>query len=291
MHFSRIMVVASMLAGVAGRVLSQQYPLPEDMIASFASEKTWAEELWLPTQLSTDVVNARITFENDVASSKVTIAWFFEKTGASARTSTQTVDVSFRPTAVARRAGTTMKFYVVGWSDRTGRVIVESWTFGQYLLGSSTPPGGGPTISTMSQPTITRVVEWISDASAMAPVWDAACQAYGNALLLLVSGSPTKIWSLDLDSRVPTELYSATTYSALAGHRMISIGKHGTDGLIGMTERRRTWEHGQKYPGPDLYFVMRDTDLDGSFDILSAESTDDFSYMYPPPWDNKYEEP
>ena len=200
-------------------------------------------------------------------------------------------DVSFKPTAIARRAGTTNTFYVVGWADRTGRVIVESWTFGAFTLAAAMPTQGGPAVTVFTKPPVTRFLEWISDTNALPPIWDAGCETYGNKLLLLASGTPTRIWTLDLGSRVISILYSSDTNAALAGHRMMSIGKHPVAGFAIFTEQRKPWDHLETVTSPGMYFLMRDTDSNGSIDAVSAEPTETFYYHYPPPWDLKYAEP
>jgi hypothetical protein len=283
------LLVVSMLVVMPGRLIGQQSPLPQNMLATFSG--SWAEDLWLPTPLPTDIVNAQIKYENSDTTKRVTIDWFYEATGAKPGVSTQSFDIAFRPTAIARRAGKTTRFYLVGWSDRTGNVIVESWTFGQFLLGSGMPQGGGTAYSTFSPPPITRVVEWISERNTLPPIWDAACQTYGNTLLLLANSTPTVIWSLDLATLSVSELFSASTTPGLAGHRMLVIAKHGADGLVAVSEPRRVWDSPTFPPGNELYVVMKDVNLDGTFDVVYEEFASIFYEQYPSPWNNKYVEP
>jgi hypothetical protein len=286
------MKITNLLCAIAVVSLSSgaaaQSPLPTDMQAVYVHN--WADEMWLPVQLPADVINARITYENTEAN-RVRIKWFYEKTGARSGSAETVVDLAFQPTAIARHAGTSMKFYVVGWSERTGRVVVESWTFGTYSLGSAMPPGGGVAKSVFSVPAITRVLEWVSEANTVPPIWDAACQVYGNKLLLLTSGAPTRILSLNLTTLALTTLYNATGYPALAGHRMLIIGRHGADGMLAVSEPRRVWDNPMSNDPASLYFVMRDTNVDGTFDATSSVTSADFYYVYAPPWDNKYTAP
>ena len=292
----------TLLAGALGlagcfalNLSAQQYPLPLDMVAKFGANASWAEEfqLTLNTQSQDDFVIGRVSYQNEDAGPKrVTIAWQFKASGAIEGNSTQSVDVSFKPTAVARRAGTTTVIYVVGWSDRTGRVVVERWDLSQAVLGDAIPVGGGAAYSLFSQPHIERSIEWISETGSVSPIWDAACEVYGNSLLLLTR-APTKILSLNLDSRTTTNLYSASDVglSGLAGHRMISIGKHSTGGFIAFTEPRKPWESVMQYLQLHDYFVMRDSDSDGSFDSTAFVDYSLFYDIYPPPWNMKYHEP
>lgn len=280
------MLVAAALAG--GAEVQAQSPLPPGMVAAFGAERTWAEDLWLPTDPG-DEVRARLTFSNG-ATNRIDIAWQFFKAGAATRTSSQSVDVSFRPTSVARRAGTTMTFYVVGWSERTGRVLVEEWTFDQFVLGSSMPAGGGTPISVFGQPAIQRTVEWISESGSLTPIWDAVCNPLANALLLLDSGATTRVWSLDLGTHALTELYSSASQPALAGHRMLTAARHGAGGFVAFTQRRKPWEHADRYQAPADFFVLRDTNADGQFDVQETVANDAFYVRFPPPWNLKYQQ-
>lgn len=262
------------------------------MIASFGSNHTWADQFYLPVGNPSAFIRARLSFRNDSPSSKcIDISWFFQAPGALPRSSDETVDVSFKPTAVARRAGTTSTFYVIGWAERTGQVIVESWTVpSTYLLGAYTSPGGGPVLSTFTHPAFLREVEWTSASESMEPIWDAACQPYSNQLLLLPGGSPSKILSLDLDSRAVAELYSATTYAELAGDRNIVIGRNLLAGTIAMTSRRRQWEHGSKVAATDRYFILHDSDSDGVFESTSTVQIDSLAGVLPGEWNDRYSE-
>lgn len=283
---SRRVLLAALLA--CATRLPAQAPLPSGMVAAFEAEGTWAEDLWLPTAPG-DEVRARFTFGNG-AVNRIGIDWQFSKAGAATRTSSQSVDVSFRPTSVARRAGTTMTFYVVGWSERTGRVIVEEWAFEQFVLGSSMPAGGGPPVSVFGQPAITRTVEWISESGSLTPIWDAVCNPYANTLLLLDSGATTRVWSLDLGTHALAESFSSASQPALAGHRMITAARHDAGGFVAFTQRRKPWEHANGYKGPDSFFVVRDTDADGQFDVQETIANDAFYVQFPPPWNLKYQE-
>ena len=282
----------SSVVAMATVAAAQASPLPPDMVASFGSEHTWAEQLYLPVANENAFVRARLTFENAAAATKcVKIDWFFQAPGALPRSSHESFEVSFRPTAIARRAGTTLTFYVVGWSERTGQVIVESWTLPtSYLLGASIPQGGGAAISEFSHPAFVREVEWTSASSSMQPIWDAACQPFSNQLLLLPRATPTQILALDLSSRVVTLLYSSSSFTALAGDRNIVIGKNSLAGFIAMTSRRRQWEHGGKVPPNDEYFVMYDSDSNGVFESTATVQVDSLSAVIPGEWDDRYEE-
>lgn len=177
---------------------SAQQPLPESLRARFTN--TFAEEFVVPAGTG-NYVKCRLAFSNGEEGNRVYLRWLFRAAGAVPGTLHQDIDVSFQPTAVARRAGLTNVFYVAGWSERTGRVVVESWTLGNVLLAGAQLVGSeGPAVSGFTPPPITKQIEWISDPGTTPPLWDIAFQTYGNTLLLLPMGSPTHIVGLDLDT-------------------------------------------------------------------------------------------
>ncbi|HEX5010559.1 MAG TPA: hypothetical protein VFY71_09165 [Planctomycetota bacterium] len=270
-----------------------QYLLPDDMIAQFGEGESWAESMFLPVAAPGDSVEVHMRFDNDTTG-HVTLDWYYQKAGANAREDTQTIDVSYLPTAIARHAGRSNVFYVVGWTPRTGNVIVERWTIGQFALGTGGAQGGGGyPVSTLLIPSITREVEWISPAGTAAPIWDAACNPYGvsPSLLLLESGSVTRIWKVDLTQSTASIVYSSanTGFGSLAGHRSMSIGRHGADGLIAFTQKRRGWDHGPTVmSAPDTVFVLRDANTDGTFETTTFMAHADLYTQYPVPWDMTY---
>ncbi len=284
------MRLALLLAVTVDAPAQQPSSLPPEMIASFAPRRIWAEEFWLPTAAN-DQVRGRVRFENQDPVGKVVIDWYFVKAGASSRQLSQVVEVAFRPTAVARRAGTTDTLYVVGWSDRMGRVVVEEWTFGPTTLGSTLPENGeGGAISVFAPPPIAKELAWVSDPGTVPPIWDAACEVYANKLLLLTSGTTTKIVSLDLVTLSLQQLYSSTSNPALGGLRMLSIARHPVAGFTVIAEQRRSWDavgHGEAV---DNYFVMRDVDANGTLDTTEVVASNAFYVIYPPPWNNRYEQ-
>lgn len=267
-------------------------PLPSDMVASFGAEQTWADQLYLPVNDSAAFIRARLSLENAPTSeSRVAIDWHFKAPGALPRSTHESIPVFFKPTAVARRAGTTSTFYVVGWDERTGRVSIESWTLPDtYRLGSHPAEDGGAAVSNFEHPEFVREAVWTSNIDSMQPVWDAACQPVANPLLLLPRGSPTRILALDLTSKRVSEMYSATAGTPLEGDRNVVIGKNELSGFIAMTSGRRQWEHGRKVPPTEQYFVMYDSDSDGVFESTGTVPVDALSSAIPGAWDDRYEE-
>jgi hypothetical protein len=282
---SRALLMVAMGFSGAG-LASAQHELPGEMIAT--TSRAIRERFHLPVWKTSQSIEGRVTFGNGDAAGKVIIEWDFHAPRLSRRTSTQTVDVSFQPTAVARRAGTSAVLYVVGWSTDTGQVIVEEWTLGEYAVEATAKPGD-LAVSTLVQPTITRVVKWTSDAGSLNPIWDAACNYVANELLLLESGTPTRILSLDLQSLALTELSSsdAPGHERLAGYRRLWIGKPESGGLIAGSERRPPWERGHMDRSPGTYFVLKDEDLDGAFEWTGFVEPTRF-FTDHPTWDTTY---
>ncbi|HEX5009964.1 MAG TPA: hypothetical protein VFY71_06145 [Planctomycetota bacterium] len=271
---------------------AQSHPLPSEMVAAFGPEHTWAEEMYLPVANPGAFIRARLTFENSSSTVKrVEIDWWFQAAGALPRSSHESFDVSYKPTAIARRAGTSSTFYVVGWAERTGQVIVESWTMpAAYLLGSATPQGGLQALSTFSHSPFIREVEWTSPSGTMEPVWDAACQPFSNELLLLPRGTPTRIVALNLSTRTLTELYNSTNLPVLAGHRTLAIGRNVLAGMVAISSRRKQWEHGMKLGPTDIEFLMYDSNSDGVFESTGVAQVDSLYVVLPGDWDNRYQE-
>ena len=110
---------------LAPAFLAGDVPLPKDMEASFAHVGS-AARFTLLTSGSRWGVKLSMNFAN-AAHSAVVVQWEIHDNGPYGH-ERQTLATSFKPTALARRAGTSNDFYVVGWSEKTARVIVEKWS-------------------------------------------------------------------------------------------------------------------------------------------------------------------
>jgi hypothetical protein len=71
---------------------------------------------------------------------------------------------------------------------------------------------------------------------------------------------------------------------------MLTASRHGTNGMLAFTERRKPWENMAKYAAPDQYFVMHDANIDGTIESVSTVGTHQFYVVYPPPWNDTYAE-
>ena len=128
--------------------------------------------------------------------------------------------------------GTSSTLYVVGWSERTGRVLVEEWVFGDFPWASLSADDTAREIAPRC-PSVSKSLLWVSSPRRMDPVWDGVCQVYADELWLLESGEPTVIHALDLASLELTERYSSAV-----------PGQEGLAGCMSMAapvrhERRR----------------------------------------------------
>ena len=285
-----ILPVTLLIVALLAAKSPAQHALPMDMVADFEGGRMFAEQLFLPMASPDDSVRACVRYENEQAPYKLIIEWSFAKNGAALRTTTQEYELSFRPTAVARVAGESNTFYVVGWIERTGQVIVQSIVFGQYALGSTITPSG-QLVSTFGQPVITGEIVWIADASlGIHPVWDAGYDCHSGILYMLESGSPTRLLSLTLPSGTLGVMCdaSAAGFEALEGHRMVSVGLHASMGFAIYTQPRRVFDRPTAFQPPYYRMVLRDAAGDGVFESTTFYDHDDFVAAYPSSWDPHY---
>ncbi len=266
-----------------------QEPLPPDMAAAFNPSTNYAERMYLPTPNPAAIVRLDLRFSN-FASNKVDLHWVFQEPGAYSGVLDQSRDVSFNPTAIARRAGSTNEFFVVGWVPRTSRVIVEKWSIAPLTLTTTVPPTGAAPRTGLSEPVITATFEWISPANSMAPIWDAGCYPYADELWLLESGPVTRVHALNLSTLQLSEKYSsdAAGMGSLAGHRSLTVGKHPSAGFIIISTRKRPWDS-MKYQGPSSpVLISIDIGSNGLLDVTTFDTQGMLVQLFPPPWDEHY---
>lgn len=269
-----------------------QVPLSVDMLARFAPSVNYAERLYLTGAASQDTVRADISFSNDEKHS-VWIRWAAQVQGAYPDHEATEYEVSFQPTAVARRAGHSSTFYVVGWSARLARVVVEEWDVGTFALAQVPSPSGAAPKTELTLPPVTRSLLWVSNPGQLAPIWDAACDPYAGALWMLESGAVTRIHSLNLASLMLFTSFAsdATGMSGLSGHRSFGVGLHPTEGFVIMSQAKMPWRS-LRYESPSaVVFVANDADMDGVLDTTAFITLSEFHDAFPTPWDEHYPEP
>lgn len=267
------------------------------MTAAYVLGRHWAEDLHLLPDDAADSAGhaggrVKLHFTNSAAST-VVLDWRATLADGSSGNGMETFSTSFKPTALARRAGTSNDFYVVGWSEKTARVIVEKWSIPAPCLDPLWSLQDGTAVHLVIIPTIVRSLEWVSEPGQFEPIWGAACSPFANVLLLLESGSETKIISLDLDTVLPTVLYSSADpgFEDLQGLRSFAVAMHGSGNFLIIGQPKKPWET-LIWQGLDSkLFVLQDTDLDGVTESADFMTQREFVETFQSPWDRKYSEP
>jgi hypothetical protein len=253
----------------------------------FSTSHNYAEDMTVTPPESEDWIKIRMIYESQSEQS-LTITWMARAAGATGfRTETKHA-VPFEPTAVARKAGSSDTFYVVGWLAEPERVVVEKWVIQPLALGTLITPAG-ETKTTLSDPEFGRELVWTSQASEMAPIWDAAVLPYSNELWMIAYGDIARIYSLDLKTETIALLYAsdASGMSELAGVRAFAVGKHPTSGFVVMASKRRPWK--SMFLNPDsAMFVAIDEDCDGVVDSVLFDAVSNYQVLFPSPWDLTY---
>ena len=262
------MLLGLVIAGVLAADSPAQAPeLPLGMRSGYVEGRIFAERFHL-LKTATDFIRCDVHLENHVETS-VTLTYRFQKGGAVADMVRRKVSLSFLPMAAARRTGVGDRLYIVGWSPRTDRVMIEEFRFSQFGLGTATPVGGGLPRSLLTGPQLDRTVIWVSGQGAMAPPWDAACQFAADQLWLLDSATPRTLWSVDLTAggaATPVRTSADPGAADLADHRTLSVGLNQAGGLMLFSERRKSWESHVAYDLPYTIYLFRDDDRDGGID-------------------------
>ena len=291
------LATALAVTAIAADAKSQASPLPDGMKAKYLVGRSFADRFWLPTGPG-DVIQGTVHYDA-TAGNDLVVQWLFKSDGAAMGVATETHALSFVPTAVCKRAGTTSTLYVVGWSPRTSQVVVEEWVFHNYSLGVASPIGtGGVHRSLLSAPpSLARSVVFVSERAALTPVWDAVCYLPGNALWLLDSGpseagaATRSIWGIDLQLGHLSLICDSETYPQLSDHRSMTAVADSTGGFVIHTEKRRSVEQVGSYlsaSDPYLIVLFQDANGDG---IIDTTSVDDFTAYQSLGWDMKYSEP
>jgi hypothetical protein len=287
MRFERTLIVALALIGCSSP--HARSDLPKDMAARFSPSSNYAERIHVTAPGAADTLRADISFSND-GTNEVSLRWTVQATGAYETVVGSEHPVSFQPTAVARRAGTSSIFYVVGWSSETARVIVERWTLGAFDIAPAASPSGEPGPTTLTLPPVTRTELWVSDHGKLQPIWDAVCSPYAGELWLLESGPVTRIHALDLGGHTLEPRYASDDagMADLAGHRSFGAGQHTAHGFVILSQPKRPWDSLRHQSRSAMVFVVTDTDSDGSTDAEEFLTFSDYGSTYAGGWDMKY---
>lgn len=262
-------------------------PVPDELLA-WAWGHSNADVIVLPTQNPQHYVQAEVRFYNADGDPRVELSWRFKTANGSGR-KTSTHDVSFQPTGVCGRAGSTDVIYVVGWSSRASKVLVEEWRLTNFALAETITPSG-KTIVSLAGPTVDRTLLTATDEIPL--VAGVAANPWSDQLYLLDNATPRAVHVLDIATGdlAPTPLVTETQQPALAEHRSILAGL--TDqGFVVFTEERRRWVRHGVSSLPQTVVSLRDEGLDGVFEIVQAVPVDVFNATWVNRWVLDFSEP
>jgi len=296
---ARRLILLVLLATPTHAAFAQGAPqgaLPPELVATFDVGVSWAENFGFPVPTQGGSVRCDVTFQNDTGQKSITCLWKYRLAGSTLKTMTQVFDVAFKPTYVCKRAGLTDTIYVIGWSVGTEQVLVQQWRFKDIALGTTVPPGGGASITTMTTPRVDKSVLWVSAVgSGIQPMRSIICNPYGNELWLFEYGFPAAVTVLDLEDNSLSPLFDQFQYPQLADAASLKAGMHENGDFVVIALNHPLWADPPvpKAGDPIEYFrAFYDTDQDGILEGSAVFSYDEFHAAYPPSsWVRDYQAP
>jgi hypothetical protein len=187
--------------------------------------------------------------------------------------------VSFQPTALCLRSGLGKVFYVAGYVERTGQVVVEEWT-ANYYMGAGQPNSGGEPV-TLLAPNVTREVLLSSDL--VTPIRSMAYFFPSQRLWLFEDAAPHTVWSVDPETGNRQWLFDQTVIPEIAlglsaQTFMVTSDAPDGGGFIVVLFPWRDWD--VKWmagiPSNEHYYVFRDSNLDGTVDSALSMTVADY---------------
>ena len=182
------------------------------------------------------------------------------------------VSVSFQPTAVAKRAGTTHEFFVAGYVPRTDTTLVERWEFDDVLTAVYASVGGAGARATLSY-TIRKEV-LVSSPAAQWHVKAMAYNRYGEELLLALYSPFSILMRLDHDTGILDAMATDAIYPQLPKlYSMVTVHtNHEFMIRLGPWPQWLVTNKGLQYQqgsGDYPYLLLRDADFDGIFEDVT----------------------
>ncbi len=263
--------------------------LPGSMKANFIHGE--AERFFLSDQASGSLVRCGVTFSNTGEDSYIGLRWLYKTQNTSGRTEKEVHTTAYLPTAVTQFSGTSDKFYVAGWYDRSRVAVIEEWQITNVAVGENIPEGGGSPVPTLTTPTIVRRLLLSTFGEQARPIECIAVDPFEQYLYALEYGPEARLSRLSLTATSdPHQLDPFATASAigvtteivpdLAKTRSMKVGYHDQKGLVIVLRRHAPWS-GQF--GQDRA-VIYDADGDGVINHTSIPTMSREAYLglFPP---------
>jgi len=263
-------VWAFLIVFLVGNTLQSQMPppLPDSLKATAWSNP--AETIFpIGAPTGTDDVHARVTYYADEQT--LELRWKIRREGAYIKEEVEEFALSFVPTAVCTERGTGPSFFVAGYVERTGHVVIEEWRFEDMAFGATTPRGGGPGQSTFSR-TIRKSTVLITDQ--LKPLKAIAFHATSEVLWVFEEEPPHTVWTVHPETGAMTWRFDRTVIPAVALTHTVSTTMieppAPQTGFVIRLEPWRPWSRWPLVTESDLdaveLYVFRDADLDGEND-------------------------
>lgn len=260
-------------------VMGQGSPLPQEMRASFTG-KTFAGSMYpLVAPQHTEKVRADLAF--DTTDRTLTLDWYYRDDGALPANEVEEHQLSYEPTTYCRKAGASPTFFIAGYVQRTGHVIVERWTFSEMALTSYTQ--GGKTLSGFTRTLHKEVVLLRDDIKPLRAI---AYFLPSGRLWLFEEEAPNVVWSVDPETGDSAWLLDASVRPEIANARssktfVIGPGAVDGGGFILLLYPWRAWDSPwtgvPSEPTNDTeLFLFRDSDADGIVDEESVLTWSDY---------------
>lgn len=270
-------VTPFLLAGVlTGSLLAQApTPLPESLRSQ---AWTTSAAIIYPSSnpADTDNIRGRVVFDTDEQT--LGIEWKIRADGALTKEENDVFSLSFAPTAVCRERGVGPTFYVAGYIERTGHVVIERWTFDDLLLGAAAPAGGGTPVSTLSRTLRKSVVVMTTE---LKPLKTMAYHATADELWVFEEEVPYTVSTIDPTTGAIAWLFDWSVIPAVAlthtAYTTMIDPPAPQSGFVIQLEPWRTWARWpfdvESQEAAVQLYVFRDANLDGVIDestILSG---------------------
>jgi len=261
---------------VLGTPTQSQTALPDEMKSAFEAHGTVATVL-RPDPGSVEDPRARVRFRTQER--KVLLEWTFGIPGTATGLGMldngwrfDELSVGYEPTALCAAAGSATSFFVAGWVERLGAILIEQFDVSNMAVGTTYSPGGEP-ISTLSLIYERSVV---LARTGIGPVRALAFHKSRNELWLLEDSPQHRLMALDVANGSTTEVANATALPELAqmhsALQFVVPPSAPHPGFFVILRPQFDWElvDVEVVDPQSTVCLFRDENLDGNLDVSAS---------------------
>lgn len=205
-----------LLLGLGSSAQSQSgTPIPQELRCDLeAGDRISLFTMDLEPETAVKAVQATVWFNTTKREVHIKAAyWEHHALVAGTFVSDETHCISYEPTAVAPIAGQGTDFFVAGYYERAGLVMIEKWSFTDLVLGQEqgTPDTKPKLTMTFS---LRKTAVLLTDR--VSPIRSLAFNMGNNSLLAMEDSYPNPVWEIPVDGSSPSILLDETTVPGLS---------------------------------------------------------------------------